>query len=191
MPPKPDLKTLRKLRDDRVLAEMTRRVFSAGFAWSMIELKWPGFEEAFLGFEPSRLLSEPEEFWHRLTMDARIVRNGAKITSVRENARFVMDVAKEHGSFGSSCRLAAVRRGRAARSALQTRQPTRRQRRGRCCSGFSATTPSWRRRTSPPVYATPASILRRRRHRSATSRRSRSSSTPGRKKPACRTGTCP
>ena len=59
MPPKPDLKALRKLRDDRVLAEMTRRVFSAGFAWSVIESKWPGFEDAFLGFEPSRLFSSP------------------------------------------------------------------------------------------------------------------------------------
>ena len=60
MPPKPDLKALLKLRDDRVLAEMTQRVFSAGFAWSVIESKWPGFEEAFLGFEPPRLLSEPD-----------------------------------------------------------------------------------------------------------------------------------
>jgi 3-methyladenine DNA glycosylase Tag len=34
-------------------------------------------------------------------MDARIVRNGAKIASVRENGRFVLDVAKEHGSFGA------------------------------------------------------------------------------------------
>ena len=100
MPPKPDPKALLKLRDDRVLAEMSLRVFSAGFAWSVIEAKWPGFEEAFLGFEPSRLLSETDEFWHQLTMDARIVRNGAKIMSVRENARFLLDVAKEHGSFG-------------------------------------------------------------------------------------------
>jgi 3-methyladenine DNA glycosylase Tag len=100
MPPAPDPKALRKLRDDRVLAEMTKRVFSAGFAWSVIESKWPSFEEAFLRFEPSRLAFEPDEFWHRLTMDARIVRNGAKIASVRENARFVLDVAKAHGSFG-------------------------------------------------------------------------------------------
>jgi 3-methyladenine DNA glycosylase Tag len=100
MPPKPDPKALSKLRDDRVLAEMTKRVFSAGFAWSVIESKWPGFEEAFLGFEPTRLLSEPDEFWHQLTMDGRIVRNGAKIMSVRDNARFVQDMAKEHGSFG-------------------------------------------------------------------------------------------
>src|ERR1700674_2181425 len=100
MPPAPDPKALRKLRDDRVLAEMTKRVFSAGFAWSVIESKWAAFEEAFLGFEPSRLTFEPDEFWHKLTMDARIVRNGAKIASVRENARFVLDIAKEHSSFG-------------------------------------------------------------------------------------------
>jgi 3-methyladenine DNA glycosylase Tag len=100
LPPKPDPKALRKLDDDRALAEMTKRIFSAGFAWNVIESKWPGFEEAFLGFDPSRLAFEPDEFWHKLTMDARIVRNGAKIASVRENARFVLDVAKEHGSFG-------------------------------------------------------------------------------------------
>jgi 3-methyladenine DNA glycosylase Tag len=100
MPPRPDSKALSKLRDDRVLAEMTKRIFSAGFAWSVIESKWPGFEDAFLGFEPARLASEPDEFWHQLTMDARIVRNGAKIMSVRDNARFVLDVATEQGSFG-------------------------------------------------------------------------------------------
>jgi 3-methyladenine DNA glycosylase Tag len=101
LPSKPDPKALMQLRDDRVLAEMTKRLFSAGCAWSVIETKWPSFEDAFLGFEPRRLLSEPDEFWHKLTMDARIVRNGAKIASVRENTRFVLDVAKEHGSFGA------------------------------------------------------------------------------------------
>jgi 3-methyladenine DNA glycosylase Tag len=100
MPPKPAPAALLKLRDDRVLAEMTRRVFSAGFAWSVIESKWPGFEQAFLGFAPARLAFEPDEFWDGLVKDARIVRNGAKIGSVRLNARFVKDVAKEHGSFG-------------------------------------------------------------------------------------------
>jgi 3-methyladenine DNA glycosylase Tag len=101
MPPKPDPKALAKLKDDRVLAEMTKRVFSAGFAWSVIESKWPGFEAAFLGFEPKRLAFEPDEFWDSLVKDARIVRNGAKIASVRDNARFVLEVAKEHGSFGA------------------------------------------------------------------------------------------
>lgn len=99
--PKPmDPKALAAVPDDRILAEMTKRIFSAGFVWSVIEAKWPGFEEAFLGFEPKRLLFEPDEFWERLTKDARIVRNPQKILAVRQNARFVDDIAREHGSFG-------------------------------------------------------------------------------------------
>ena len=33
--------------DDRILAEMTRRIFNAGFSWKVIEVKWPAFETAF------------------------------------------------------------------------------------------------------------------------------------------------
>lgn len=100
LPKKRDNKALAKLGDDRVLAEMSRRVFSAGFVWSVIDKKWPGFEEAFLGFSPKRLLFQSAEFWHDLASDKRIVRNPQKIKSVRENAKFVSDVVAEHGSFG-------------------------------------------------------------------------------------------
>ena len=100
MPKKRDNKALAKLADDRVLSEMARRVFSAGFVWSVIDNKWPGFEEAFLGFNPKRLLFQPAEFWEKLASDKRIVRNPQKIKSVRENARFVSEIAAEHGSFG-------------------------------------------------------------------------------------------
>ena len=100
LPPRPRPEALRDIADDRALAEMTKRVFSAGFAWRVIEAKWPGFEQAFLAFQPARLAFEPDEFWEGLTKDARIVRNGAKIRSVRRNARFVQDMTKEHGSFG-------------------------------------------------------------------------------------------
>ena len=100
LPPAPNAKSLAKLGDDRVLAEMTKRVFSAGFAWSVIEAKWSGFEEVFLGFQAAKLAFKPDEFWEALTSDTRIVRNGAKIMSVRDNARFVQEIAREHGSFG-------------------------------------------------------------------------------------------
>jgi 3-methyladenine DNA glycosylase Tag len=101
LPPRPDPRALAGLADDRVLAEMARRVFSAGFAWSVIAAKWPGFEAAFLGFDPARLLFKPDEFWDGLAKDERIVRNAAKIMSVRANAAFVREVAREHGSFGA------------------------------------------------------------------------------------------
>jgi 3-methyladenine DNA glycosylase Tag len=100
LPKKSDMKALTKVADDRILAEMTQRVFSAGFAWSVIENKWPGFEKAFLGFKPAKLIFQPDDFWEALLSDTRIVRNGAKIASVRENAVFVQEIAKEHGSFG-------------------------------------------------------------------------------------------
>jgi len=96
----PDNMAVAKIPDDRILSTMAERIFSAGFVWRVIEQKWPGFEEAFLGFEPRRLLFQPDDFWHELASDSRIVRNPQKIKSVRDNAVFVDRVSKEHGSFG-------------------------------------------------------------------------------------------
>jgi 3-methyladenine DNA glycosylase Tag len=49
---------------------------------------------------PGKLMFQPDDYWDGLLSDARIVRNGAKIQSVRENAAFVQAIAREHGSFG-------------------------------------------------------------------------------------------
>lgn len=100
LPAAPDPAALAALGDDRILAEMTKRVFSAGFVWSVIEAKWTGFEAAFLGFDPVELSFQPDDFWEALTGDARIVRNGQKIMSVRANAHFVREVASDHDGFG-------------------------------------------------------------------------------------------
>ncbi|MER8483564.1 DNA-3-methyladenine glycosylase I [Mesorhizobium sp. M1322] len=98
--PMPDNAAVADITDDRILSTMAERVFAAGFVWRVIEQKWPGFEEAFLRFEPKRLLFQPDDFWHDLTADERIVRNPQKIKSVRDNAAFVERVSKEHGGFG-------------------------------------------------------------------------------------------
>src|SRR5476649_1152430 len=100
MPKKPNNKALAKLGDDRILSEMAERIFSAGFVWDVIDKKWPAFEEAFLSFNPKRLLFQPAEFWEKLVADKRIVRHPCKIKAVRENAKFVTEIAQEHGSFG-------------------------------------------------------------------------------------------
>ncbi|WP_157015450.1 DNA-3-methyladenine glycosylase I [Mesorhizobium xinjiangense] len=96
----PDNAAVAGLTDDRILSVMAERIFSAGFVWSVIDQKWPGFEEAFLGFEPKRLLFQPDDFWYGLASDKRIVRNPQKIKAVRENAGFVDRVSREHGGFG-------------------------------------------------------------------------------------------
>ena len=94
------LANLSRISDDRMLAEMAKRIFSSGFSWPVIEKKWPGFEEAFLGFDPLALLRQPPDYWDRLTSDKRIVRNGQKIMAIAGNAQFIADIAARHGSFG-------------------------------------------------------------------------------------------
>ena len=89
-----------KQSDDRFLAGMAKAVFSAGFSWEVIEKKWPGFEEAFDHFDPHKVAFYADREVARLLKDTRVVRNGAKIQATINNARFVVDTAKEHGSFG-------------------------------------------------------------------------------------------
>lgn len=91
---------LSRLKDDRVLAEMSKCIFRAGFVWKVIHAKWPGFEDAFLKFDPAALAFQGDEFWEELASDTRIVRNGQKIMAVKHNAQFILDIAKEHKSFG-------------------------------------------------------------------------------------------
>jgi 3-methyladenine DNA glycosylase Tag len=98
--PPPDNAACAALTDARILSVMSERVFAAGFVWRVIEQKWPGFEAAFLNFEPKALLFQPDEFWEGLARDERIVRNPQKIRSVRDNAAFVDRVSREHGGFG-------------------------------------------------------------------------------------------
>lgn len=100
LPEVPSEKALAKIGDDRILAEMAKRIFCSGFVWRVIDQKWPGFEAAFEGFDVARLNFEPDEFWERLVSDSRIVRHPQKIKSLRENARFVAEIGREHGSFG-------------------------------------------------------------------------------------------
>lgn len=96
-PPKPEAE-LAAIPDDRWLAEMTRGVFRAGFNWRVIDNKWPGFEAAFHGFDPRLNAAMNEEEFDAHLKDTRIIRNAQKVASVRANAQFLVDLAREHGS---------------------------------------------------------------------------------------------
>lgn len=98
----PVVKSVRKLRavpDDRVLSTMTRCINNAGFNWTVIDKKWPQFEEAFLQFDPVRLSMLSPEEWEAYAQDTRVVRNWQKISAVKANLQFVLDVSAQHGSF--------------------------------------------------------------------------------------------
>ena len=92
---------LADLTDDRYLSMMTRCVFRAGFVWRVIDNKWPGFESAFANFNPMAVAHFSDERLEELAQDRSIVRNFTKIVSVRNNAVYVLDKQRSHGSFGA------------------------------------------------------------------------------------------
>lgn len=91
---------LAAIPDDRWLSQMARGIFQAGISWKVVEAKWPGIEEAFWGFDPGRVSMIEGDALDALLADTRVIRSGAKITAIRDNASFIREVAAEHGSFG-------------------------------------------------------------------------------------------
>ena len=88
---------LAAIPEDRWLAEISKYIFATGLNWTVIEKKWPGFEEAFHGFDVGRCAMMDDEMFDSLLADTRIVRHGAKIASVRDNAAFMLELRDEGG----------------------------------------------------------------------------------------------
>ncbi|NNC98805.1 MAG: DNA-3-methyladenine glycosylase I [Gammaproteobacteria bacterium] len=101
LPPPVPLAKLAAVTDDRYLAQMSRCVFNAGFHWRVITNKWPGFEQAFHGFDLGQLLTRSPEEWENYLQDTRIVRNWQKIQTVYQNALMIDAISAQHGSFGA------------------------------------------------------------------------------------------
>jgi 3-methyladenine DNA glycosylase Tag len=92
---------LRAMSDDRYLSLIALRVFRAGLKHSLVDAKWPAFEEVFFGFDPEKVALMSAEHLERLMQDERLIRHLGKLKSVPRNAQFVLDVRKERGSFGA------------------------------------------------------------------------------------------
>ena len=88
---------LAAIPEDRWLAEMSKYIFATGLNWQVIEKKWPGFETAFHGFDVGRCAMMDDAMFDALLTDTRIVRHGAKIASVRDNAAFLLELRAEGG----------------------------------------------------------------------------------------------
>ena len=92
---------LKAVPDDRYLSQMSLRIFRAGLKHSLVDAKWPAFEEVFQAFEPRRVRAMSDEAVEALLGDARLIRHWGKLKSVRDNAAAMITVAEEHGSFGA------------------------------------------------------------------------------------------
>ena len=65
---------------------MSLRIFRAGLKHSLVDAKWPAFEEVFGGFDPRRVRAMPDEEMKKLLGDARLIRHWGKLKAVRANA---------------------------------------------------------------------------------------------------------
>jgi 3-methyladenine DNA glycosylase Tag len=87
--------------DDRYLSQMSLRVFRAGLKHSLVDAKWPAFEEVFAGFDPRRVRAMPDEALEKLLGDSRLIRHWGKLKSVRDNAAAMLAIGEEFGGFGA------------------------------------------------------------------------------------------
>ena len=71
----------------------------AGLSWSTILGKRAGYREAFADFDPERVARFNRRSVERLMLNPRIVRNRLKIEAAINNARRVLEVQDELGSF--------------------------------------------------------------------------------------------
>ncbi|VXC67145.1 DNA-3-methyladenine glycosylase I [Pseudomonas sp. 8Z] len=92
---------LRALADDRYLSLISLRIFRAGLKHSLVDAKWPAFEQAFFGFDPEKVVLMGAERLENLMQDARLIRHLGKLKSVPRNAQFILDVRRDKGSFGA------------------------------------------------------------------------------------------
>jgi len=86
--------------DDRYLSQLCLRVFRAGLKHSMVDAKWPSFEEVFHGFVPGAVTAMPDEEVEALMGDRRLIRHWGKLASIRDNAATLAALSAEHGGFG-------------------------------------------------------------------------------------------
>ena len=81
------------------LEVMSKAVFQTGISWRVVDSKWPGIREAFREFEPLAVASFTGDDLANLTKDTRVIRNRRKLEAIVDNARQMLDLEEQHGSF--------------------------------------------------------------------------------------------
>ncbi len=88
------------VHDDRLLFEfLVLEGAQAGLSWRTILLRRDRYREAFRAFDPGRVARFGARDVARLLSDPGLVRNRLKIEAAIENARCLLSVRREFGSF--------------------------------------------------------------------------------------------
>lgn len=78
---------------------LTKAVFQSGISWRVVEAKWDSLQKAMSGLDPAKVARLGPRDVDRLVEDPRVIRNRKKLEATIENARAMVDLEREHGSF--------------------------------------------------------------------------------------------
>jgi DNA-3-methyladenine glycosylase I len=88
------------VHDDRTLFEfLVLEGAQAGLSWDTILRKRARYRQVFANFDPQRVARFTDAKLARLLLDPGIIRNRAKVGAARTNARALLRVQKEYGTF--------------------------------------------------------------------------------------------
>lgn len=86
--------------DDRTLFEMiVLEGAQSGLSWEIILKKREGYKRLFFNFDPVRVANLTDGELEGICQNPEIIRHRGKVFSVRENAKVVLQLQKEYGSF--------------------------------------------------------------------------------------------
>ncbi|HEY2979967.1 MAG TPA: DNA-3-methyladenine glycosylase I [Anaerolineales bacterium] len=88
------------IENDNLLFErLMFEINQAGLSWITILKKAENFRKAYDGFDVATVAGYGESERARLLADAGIIRNKLKVNAAIENARRILELRKEHGTF--------------------------------------------------------------------------------------------
>ncbi len=87
--------------DNALFERLVLEINQAGLSWTTILNKKDNFHRAYDGFDIDRVAAYGETDSARLLADAGIIRNRRKIAAAIENARRLVQIRQEHGSFAA------------------------------------------------------------------------------------------
>ncbi|WP_143885341.1 DNA-3-methyladenine glycosylase I [Chryseobacterium binzhouense] len=85
--------------DDELFGRLVMEINQAGLSWETILKKEEGFRAAYDNFDIKKVASYTEEDRERLLNDSEIIRNKLKVNAAIENAKTILELQKEFGSF--------------------------------------------------------------------------------------------
>jgi DNA-3-methyladenine glycosylase I len=85
--------------DNELFERLILEINQAGLSWNLMLRKREGFKKAYDNFDIKKVAAYTEKDKERLLNDEGVIRNRLKVNAAIENAKKILELQKEYGSF--------------------------------------------------------------------------------------------